>query len=185
MATTNFLSSEREKPVTGEHPALPEVMKVVEKEIDILLTAGKSGTKSMIDIYRELGEVMYDYVGMARNKEGLEKALTLFPKLMEDLKKNARVPQDTDFNKYLEMAGRIKDFIEIGELMARDALVREESCGGHFREEFQTAEGEALRDDDNFAYAACWEWKGEGKEHELHKEVLEFENVKLTQRSYK
>lgn len=185
LATTNFLANERETKVTEDHPQFDAVMKEVQAEIDDLLTAGKSGTRSMIDIYRELGEVMYDYVGMARNEEGLKKALTIFPKLKEDFKKNAHVPQDADFNKYLEMAGRIKDFIELGELIARDALERRESCGGHFREEFQTAEGEAMRDDDNFAYVAAWEWKGEGVPHELHKEVLEFENVKLTQRSYK
>jgi succinate dehydrogenase / fumarate reductase flavoprotein subunit len=185
LATTNFLGAEGKNPVTEEHPQFDAVLKEVQAEIKNLLETGKNGTKSVIDIYRELGEIMYDYVGMARNADGLNKALGLFPKLLEDFRKNARVPQDEDFNKYLEMAGRIKDFIEIGELMARDALHREESCGGHFREEYQTPDGEALRNDDAFTYAAAWEWKGEGKPHELHKEVLEFENVKLTQRSYK
>jgi succinate dehydrogenase / fumarate reductase flavoprotein subunit len=185
LATSNFLAAELKAPVTEEHPQFAKTLAEVKSGIDEMLAAGKDGTKSVIDIYRELGEAMYDYVGMERTEEGLKKALDLIPKMMTDLKKNAQVPQDTDFNKYLEMTGRIKDFIELGELMARDALDRNESCGGHFRAESQTPEGEALRDDENFAYAAAWEWKGEGTPHQLHKEVLVFENVKLTQRSYK
>ncbi len=185
LANSNFLAAELKTPITEEHPQFDKVMGEVQAEITATLEAGKNGTKSVIDIYRELGDAMYDYVGMERTEEGLKKVLTIFPKLMADLKENARVPQDTDFNKYLEMTARIKDFIELGELMARDALDRKESCGGHFRAESQTPEGEAKRDDENFTYAAAWEWKGEGTPHELHKEALVFENVKLTQRSYK
>ncbi len=185
LATSNFLAAELTTPITEAHAKFATTLAEVQADIDGMLAAGKNGTKSVIDIYRELGEAMYDYVGMERTAEGLEKALKMFPKMMADLKENAQVPQDTDFNKYLEMTGRIKDFIELGELMARDALDRKESCGGHFRAESQTPEGEALRDDENFAYAAAWEWKGEGNPHQLHKEALVFENVKLTQRSYK
>jgi succinate dehydrogenase / fumarate reductase flavoprotein subunit len=144
------------------------------------------GKKTVLDFHRELGHIMWDNVGMSRNKQGLEKAIRDIRSLKEEFWSNLYVPgDDKNVNKYLEFAGRVSDFIELGELMAKDALHREESCGGHFREEYQTADGEALRDDENFAYVAAWEYKGDNKEHELHKEPLVFENVKLTQRSYK
>lgn len=144
------------------------------------------GTKTVREFHRELGLIMWEKVGMARNEKGLKEALVEIPKLREEFWKNVNVPGSSDdLNKSLEMAGRLADLFDLGELMARDALNRAESCGGHFREESQTPEGEAMRIDDKFSYAALWEFKGEGKEHTLHKEELIFENVQLTQRSYK
>jgi succinate dehydrogenase / fumarate reductase flavoprotein subunit len=129
---------------------------------------------------------MWDYCGMARNKAGLEKALQKIPPLREEFHKNLLMSgTGASLNQELEKAGRIADFLEFGELMCRDALTREESCGGHFREEYQTADGEALRDDDKFTHAAVWEFKGEDRPALRHEEPLEFENVKLAARSYK
>lgn len=129
---------------------------------------------------------MWDYVGMSRDAEGLKKAIALIKETREEFWKNVKVPGEKDnLNPELEKAGRVADFFDIGELMARDALNRNESCGGHFREESATEEGEAKRDDENYAYVACWEYKGEGNEPVLHKEELKFENIKLSQRSYK
>ena len=123
---------------------------------------------------------------MGRNRAGLEAALHKIPALREEFWRNLNVPGTADdLNQSLEMAGRLADFLELGELMCLDALEREESCGGHFREEYQTADGEALRDDEHFCHVAAWEYAGEGKEPVFHKEPLVFENVKLTQRSYK
>jgi len=142
------------------------------------------GTKTVDDIHKELGKVMWDYVGMSRSKEGLKKALELIPKIRNDFYTNVNIPgSNTEFNPELEKAGRLADFIDLGELMALDALNREESCGGHFREEHQTKENEAKRNDEDFAYVAAWEKTD--KKHQLHKEKLNFENVKLTTRSYK
>jgi succinate dehydrogenase / fumarate reductase flavoprotein subunit len=149
-----------------------------------LLSIG--GTRSVDHFHRELGKIMWDYVGMARDATGLEKALSEIPALRDEFYKDLRVLGTAEsLNQSLEKAGRVADFFELGELMARDALHREESCGGHFRVEHQTEEGEALRDDDHFAYVAAWEWKGEGQPQELNKEPLHFENVELAQRSYK
>ena len=122
---------------------------------------------------------------MARNEEGLKEAIQKLKALKEEFWKRVRVPGDNQINAELEKAGRVADFIELGELMCTDALHRRESCGGHFRVEMQTDEGEAKRDDQNFRYAAAWEFKGEGQPETLHKEALEFENVKLAERSYK
>src|SRR5205085_12287614 len=124
--------------------------------------------------------------GMARNAAGLKSALVRIPELREEYWRNVNVPGSADdLNQALEKAGRVGDFLEFAELMCIDALHREESCGGHFREEHQTPDGEALRDDDNFTYVAAWEYAGEGKSPILHKEPLAFENVQLAQRSYK
>jgi succinate dehydrogenase / fumarate reductase flavoprotein subunit len=128
---------------------------------------------------------MWDNCGMARNRVGLEKALAEIPALREEFWKDVRILGGPALNQSLEKAVRVADFFELGELLVRDALHREESCGGHFREESQTEEGEALRDDEHFAYVAAWEWTGKGREPALHKEPLDFEYVKLTQRSYK
>ena len=129
---------------------------------------------------------MWEYVGMARNKEGLNKALELIPKLREEFWSNILIPGKlNEFNPELEKASRLADFLELGELMARDALNREESCGGHFREEYQTDENEARRNDAEFAYAAAWEFKGNNNNPKLHKENLTFDEVGLTTRSYK
>ncbi len=144
------------------------------------------GSRTVDDFHKELGKIMWEYVGMARNKEGLEKALIKIPKLREEFWENVKIPgTETEFNPELEKAGRLVDFLELGELMARDALNREESCGGHFREEFQTEENEALRNDADFTFAAAWEYRGRNQKAKLHKEDLNFENVKLTTRSYK
>ena len=145
-----------------------------------------NGTKTVSEFHRELGLKMWDYVGMGRTAEGLNKWLAEIPKLRDEFWKNVRIPgSENGWNKNLEFALRVADFLELGELMALDALMREESCGGHFREEFQTEEGEALRNDEAFAYAAAWEYSGHPSEPVLHKEQLIFENVELAQRSYK
>ncbi|MCC7318806.1 MAG: fumarate reductase/succinate dehydrogenase flavoprotein subunit [Bacteroidales bacterium] len=144
------------------------------------------GSKSVDYFYKKLGQIMWDHVGMARNEKGLKKAIAEIKVIREEFWKDVKVPGElNNLNPELEKAGRVADFFEIGELMARDALDRNESCGGHFREESATEEGEAKRNDELFTYVSCWEYKGEGKEPELHKEPLIFENIKLTQRSYK
>ncbi|RMH82790.1 MAG: fumarate reductase/succinate dehydrogenase flavoprotein subunit [Actinomyces sp.] len=144
------------------------------------------GTHTPDHFHRELGKIVWEYCGMARNKAGLEKALSEIPALREEFRKDVRVLGGADHvNQALEKVNRVDDFMELAELMVRDALHREESCGAHFREEHQTPDGEALRDDEHFAYVAAWEWKGPDTPQELHKEPLVFENVALTQRSYK
>jgi succinate dehydrogenase / fumarate reductase flavoprotein subunit len=144
------------------------------------------GKKPVDYFYKKLGLVMWDYVGMSRDAEGLQKAIKMIQEIREDFWKDVKVPGElNNLNPELEKAGRVADFIDIGELMARDALDRNESCGGHFREESATEEGEAKRDDELFTYVSCWEYKGENKEPVLHKEDLVFENIKLSQRSYK
>ena len=129
---------------------------------------------------------MWDFVGMSRNEDGLKKAIQQIREIREEFWRDVKIPGEPDsLNQELEKAGRVADFFDIGELMALDALSRKESCGGHFREEAVSEDGEAKRDDDNFTFVSCWEYKGEGQEPVLHKENLVFENVKLTQRSYK
>lgn len=144
------------------------------------------GTHSVDHYHKALGKVMWDKCGMSRNAKGLEEAITEIRAIREDFWKNVRIPGKADgINPELEKAWRVADFLELGELMCLDALNRNESCGGHFREEYQTPEGEAMRDDTNYTYVAAWEYMGEGQQAKLHKESLEFENVKLTTRSYK
>ncbi|WP_080237383.1 fumarate reductase/succinate dehydrogenase flavoprotein subunit [Spirosoma rigui] len=144
------------------------------------------GTEPVDSFHKRLGHIMWEYCGMSRNAEGLKKAKGMIQDLKKEFWSNVRVTGEGDeMNQSLEHAGRVADFIELGELMVDDALARNESCGGHFREEFQTEEGEALRDDANFAYVAAWQFQGENQPEMLNKEPLEFENVKLTQRSYK
>jgi len=144
------------------------------------------GKKTVDYFHKKLGQIMWDNVGMARNAEGLKIAIAEIKKIREEFWRDVKVPGElNNLNPELEKAGRVADFIDIGELMARDALDRNESCGGHFREESATEEGEAKRNDELFTYVSCWEFKGEGKEPELHKEALKFENIKLSQRSYK
>jgi succinate dehydrogenase / fumarate reductase flavoprotein subunit len=145
-----------------------------------------NGTMSVDTLHKKLGKIMWDYVGMARNKEGLLKAIEEIKKLKEEFWFDVKIPGElNDLNPELQKASRVADFIELGDLMARDALHREESCGGHFREEYQTPEGEALRNDKDFTYVAVWEYKGEDKEPELFKEPLIFENIEVKQRNYK
>ena len=140
----------------------------------------------MTSFHRELGKLLWDSCGMARNAEGLKTALRRIPELREEFWKNINVlGSGEEFNQALENAGRVADFLEFAELMCLDALHRNESCGGHFREEFQTPDGEALRDDANFSYVAAWEYAGEGRKPVRHQEPLVFENVHLATRSYK
>lgn len=180
----DYLATIGPAPVDTSHPAFAEAKKNVEDQINKFLSM--KGTKTLDEYHRDLGLIMWEYCGMARNEEGLKKAKTLIQELKADFWKNAIVlGENEEMNMSLEKAGRVADFIELGELMVDDALNRKESCGGHFREESQTEEGEAKRDDENFAYVGAWEFKGENAPSELHKEELIFENVKLTQRSYK
>ena len=180
----DYLASTKTEVLPTTHPAFEEAERAVRAQIDRMLSI--NGTKTVMEYHRELGKIMWDKVGMARTEAGLKQAIAEIQALKEDFWKNLKLTGVKDtYNKYLEFAGRVADFLELGELMAYDALMRNESCGGHFREEFQTPEGEALRDDDHFRYVAAWEFKGEKAQPELHKEVLEFENVKLSQRSYK
>ncbi len=171
--------------VTPEHAAFNEAEGQVRHQISELLRIGAQGKKTVSEFFREAGHWMWDHVGMARNEAGLKKTIQGLANLRSEFWENVRIPGDSQMNKELEMAGRVSDFMELGELMARDALNRKESCGGHFREESQTPEGEAQRDDDQFAYVAAWEYQGAGKEPTLHKEPLVFENIHLAQRSYK
>jgi succinate dehydrogenase / fumarate reductase flavoprotein subunit len=172
------------QPHPTDHPAFKAAETDVNDRVKRFLSIG--GTHSVDYFHKELGKIVWDYIGMARNATGLEKALSEIPALEEQFWSDVRVPGSADtLNQSLEKAGRVADFFELAKLMARDALHREESCGGHFREEHQTEEGEALRDDDNFSYVAAWEWKGPDQPQELHKEPLEFEHVTLAQRSYK
>ena len=171
-------------PVPTDDPAFAAAVAEVDDRTRRWLAT--RGTKSVDHYHRELGKLVWDYIGMARNKTGLEKALSEIPALREEYHRNVRVLGSADtLNQSLEKAGRVADLFELAELMARDALTREESCGGHFREEHQTEEGEAMRDDANFTHVAAWEWNGEGAPPTRHREELEFENVELTQRSYK
>ncbi len=156
----------------------------VEATINKLLSI--KGKRTVDSIHKQLGLIMWDNVGMARNKEGLEKAIKEIKELRKEFWENVNVPgEKTGMNVELEKALRLADFLELGELMARDALNRNESCGGHFREEYQTEEGEAMRDDKNFMYVSAWEYKGADKEPVLHKESLEYENIEVKQRNYK
>ena len=180
----DYLAKIGPKPVDTKHPAFEQTQKEVEERIKKLLAL--RGTKTVDEYHRELGHIMWEYCGMARNEEGLKKAKGLIQNLRADFWKNAIVlGENEELNQSLEKAGRVADFLELGELMVDDALMRKESCGGHFRIESQTPEGEALRDDDHFAFVSAWEYKGDNQPEELHKEELIFENVHLTQRSYK
>ncbi len=180
----DYLATIGPKAVDTSHPAFEETKKSVQDRINKLLSL--KGTKTVNEYHRELGHIMWEYCGMARTEEGLTKAKGLIRELREDFWKNAQVTgTNEEFNQNLENAGRVADFLELGELMIDDALNRKESCGGHFRLESQTDEGEALRDDNQFAYVAAWEYKGDNQPEALHKEDLVYENVKLTQRSYK
>ena len=177
-----FASTQLEK-INEEHEAFKEAREEARRRYEKLLSI--KGSKTVREFHRELGDIMWNKVGMSRNEQGLKEAIEEIKKLREEFWNNVRVAGEMNtMNKNLEMAGRVADFLELGELMAIDALHRTESCGGHFREESQTPEGEALRDDENFSYVAAWEFKDIGN-WELHKEELKFEYVTPTQRSYK
>ena len=182
----NYIAGEELEKVSTDHEAFDEAAKASQDQLDKLLAV--KGDKSLIEFHRELGKIMWDRVGISRSKEGLETAIEEIRALREDFWKNVRVPGESNYyNKYLEFAARIADFFELAELMAIDALDRDESCGCHLRDEYQTEEGEALRNDEDYAFVSAWEYLGvNGKlETKLHKEELEFEFVELKQRSYK
>lgn len=180
----DYLATIGPKPVDNSHPAFAQAKKDTQDRINKFLSM--KGTKTVDEYHRDLGHIMWEYCGMARNEAGLAKAKQMIRELREDFWKNAIVlGENEEMNMSLEKAGRVADFLELAELMVDDARERKESCGGHFREESQTEEGEAKRDDENFAYVSAWEYKGDDAAAELHKEQLIFENVKLTQRSYK
>ena len=167
-----------------DHPAFVSAEKDVKEKLDKLVAI--DGKRTVDSFHRELGLLLWDKCGMARNAKGLEEALAKIPELREEFWKDVKVSNEGEsFNQSLEHAGRVADFLEFGELLVRDALLRDESCGCHYREEHVTPDGEAKRNDDKFCYVAAWEFQGVGKEPTLHKEELTFENVHLAQRSYK
>jgi succinate dehydrogenase / fumarate reductase flavoprotein subunit len=170
--------------ISTDLPEFVEAEKKVKDQIEKFIN--NNGTHSVDYFHKKLGKIMWDKVGMARNAKGLNEAIEEIAALREEFYKDVKVPGTADsFNQELEKAGRVADFLELGELFAKDALHRNESCGGHFREEYQSEEGEAQRDDENFAYVAAWEYKGKPSDAVLHKEPLVYENIKLVTRSYK
>ena len=180
----DYLASSTLAPVAADAPEVKAAVADVQARTGRLLAV--KGKRTVASFHRELGKIMWEYCGMARDAAGLAKALELIPALRAEFWRDVMVPgSGAELNQTLEHAGRVADFLELGELMCRDALHREESCGGHFRTEYQTADGEALRNDTEFAYVAAWEYAGEGKPPVLNKEPLVFENIKLSQRSYK
>jgi succinate dehydrogenase / fumarate reductase, flavoprotein subunit len=180
----DYLGSNKLEAVSPDAPEVKATEEAVRARTERLLAA--HGSRTVASFHRELGKTMWEYCGMARDAAGLRKALDVIPKLREEFWRDVRVPgTGAELNQSLEHAGRVADFFELAELMCLDALHREESCGGHFRTEHQTPDGEALRDDEHFTYAAAWEFAGDGKPPILNKEPLVFENVALSQRSYK
>jgi succinate dehydrogenase / fumarate reductase flavoprotein subunit len=179
-----YLAGTNPPEISTDHTAFKEAEHHVVNRLNTLLRV--DGKRTVDDFHRKLGQIMWEYCGMARSNKGLEKARGLIQSLRAEFWENVKVPGSAqDFNQSLERAGRVADFLEFGELMITDALARQESCGGHFNEAFQTDENEARRDDENFCHAAAWEFTGEESPPRLHKEPLVFENVELTQRSYK
>ncbi len=180
----SYLATTGGKKPSIQDPAFQETEAQVRAQVAKLLSI--KGQRTVTSFHRELGLLMWDKCGMARNAAGLQEAIDRIPALRAEFWENVNVPGSGDnLNQSLEVAGRVADFLEFGELMCRDALHRTESCGGHFREESQTPDGEALRDDENFAYVAAWEYAGAGADPVLHKELLTFDQVHLAQRSYK
>ena len=180
----NYLADEiYSKAIPTDHPAFIEAENEVAKRINTLMSI--KGSQSVESLHKRLGKIMWDKCGMARNAEGLKQAITEIQALKKEFWSDVKIPGTiNEYNPELDKANRVADFIELGELMCIDALNRNESCGGHFREEYQTPEGEALRDDTNYMYVASWELKSEGN-WELHKEALNYEVIKPTQRNYK
>ena len=181
----NYLADQISVPrMSTDLPEFVEAENAIQSKIEKLMAI--QGSRSVDSIHRELGLIMWDFVGMGRTKEGLETALVKIKEVKKEFWSNVFIPgKADDLNNELEKALRLADFIEIGELMARDALMREESCGGHFREEYQTPEGEALRQDDKFSFASCWKYMGEDQEPKLLKEKLDYEFIKRQTRNYK
>lgn len=188
FTVTNYLGTHAQellKKVDTHHPAFEAAEKDVRTGIQKLLEVGKKGKRTPTEIYRDLGKVVWEKIGMARSEQGLKEAMAEIQKLQHDFDTNLQLTGDDQMNKNLETAGRLADFLELAHLMAQDALHRNESCGGHFRVESQTPDGEAQRDDANYAYVAAWEYQGKGQNSVVHKEPLNYENVKLSVRSYK
>jgi succinate dehydrogenase / fumarate reductase flavoprotein subunit len=180
----HYLASTTLPKITTEHPAFAEAANAVQERINRLL--GVKGNRGIREIHSELGRIMWDDVGMARTEASLRRALAAIPRLRDEFWHSVSIPgAQNNLNQSLEYAGRVADYLEFAELLTLDALQRRESCGGHFREESQTPDGEALRDDEHFSYVAAWEFTGIGNEPVLHKEPLVFEEVHPTQRSYK
>lgn len=181
---SDYIANAKPQPVSTDHPEFKQVEKEVMERNNTLLSI--KGSRTVDSFHKELGKVMWDYCGMARNDAGLRHALERIPQIRAEFWRDVRVPGvGADLNQELEKAGRVADFLEFGELMCYDALMRTESCGGHFRTESQTEDGEALRDDENFSFVAAWEYAGTGEKPIMHKEELNFEYVQLAQRSYK
>jgi succinate dehydrogenase / fumarate reductase flavoprotein subunit len=181
---SNYIADEKPGAVSTDAAEFAEATATVNDQIDRLLAV--KGKRTVRELWWELGRIMWDHVGMARNAEGLQQAISDIRGLRDEFWNDVSVPGSrTEWNKTLEMAGRVADFLDLGELMARDALERRESCGGHFREEYQTPEGEALRDDENFSHVSAWEYQGIDSDPVMHKEPLSFEYVKQATRSYK
>ena len=180
----DYLAKSGAGAISPDSTEVKEVMESVRERVDQLVSS--NGKRSSRSYHKELGQIMWEYAGMARNENGLNKAIGQIQDLRDDFYKNLLVPGSGDnLNAELERAGRVRDFLDFGELLCRDALMRNESCGGHFREEHQTEDGEAVRDDENFAHAAVWEFDGDGKTPNRHQEKLTYDNVKLAVRSYK
>jgi succinate dehydrogenase flavoprotein subunit len=180
----DYLAQSKLPKVDGNHAAVKQTENDVNERIGKFVSS--RGKRTVDSFHRELGKICWELCGMARNAKGLQEALQKIPALREQFWKDVKVTgTGEEFNQSLEKAGRVADFMELGELMCTDALERAESCGGHFREEYQTPEGEAMRDDTHFSHVSAWEWKGEGQRPQLHKEPLKFDNVHLAQRSYK
>jgi succinate dehydrogenase / fumarate reductase flavoprotein subunit len=180
----DYLASAKLDKVSESDPEIRNAVACVEQMIHKLLSI--NGKRTVDSFHRQLGKIVWDYCGMSRTAKGLESAIEQIRELREEYWQNVKVPGSADdLNQSLEKAGRVADFFELAELMCIDALHRNESCGGHFREEYQTPDGEALRDDENYAYVAAWQYRGFGNQPELFKEPLEFEYVHPSQRSYK
>lgn len=179
----NYLANHKTEKVGFQHDAFKEAENNVRSQVSKLL--GIKGARTVDSFHKELGHIMWEKCGMSRSAEGLKEALQKIPKLREEFWQNVRIPNESGVNPELEKAGRVADFLEQGELMCWDALDRNESCGGHFREEFQTPENEAKRDDEKFCHVAAWEWQGVGKKQIRNVEELKFDNIKLSTRSYK
>ncbi|HPC61947.1 MAG TPA: fumarate reductase/succinate dehydrogenase flavoprotein subunit, partial [Verrucomicrobiota bacterium] len=178
-----FVTSKQPKPSTSQ-PEFKQAQQQVEAQLNRLLSI--RGKRTALSLHRELGKLLWEKCGMARNEAGLKQALARIPELREEFWKNLTVTGDSaGINQALEYANRVADYMEFAELMCLDALHRRESCGGHFREEFQTPDHEAQRDDEHFAYVAAWEYKGPGQAPVLHKEPLVYEEVHMSTRSYK
>jgi succinate dehydrogenase / fumarate reductase flavoprotein subunit len=180
----NYLASEKFSKVDESHPEAVAALAQTQSLTKQLLAI--KGKRTVSSFHRELGKLMWDFCGMARNAQGLEQAADKIAGLREEFWKNVNVAGEAgDLNQSLESAGRVADFLELGELMCHDARVREESCGGHFREEYQTPDGEAQRNDEQYAHVAAWEYQGPNQKPVRHQEELQFEYVKPVQRSYK